>query len=637
MPAEREPPGDEPPVTLLKRIVLRIKQRLQKSRSDASVTRIRRRKAVVLFLARHLTWLRLTLFFVGYVWMLIIPSPKLGHRTYIDENALQPNQVNTYWNWNDVHNADLYLDGLEQLRDNNATSQQRAQFIVSELRKLGISSALQNYAFGASTGPMEGTNAYGILASPRASGNEAMVISASWFSRTGEGDGTLNLRGVATILALAEFLKRYSLWAKDIVVVVSDGYLEGMHAWLAAYHGSSQSNLNADRLVLPSGVIWTALNIDYPGHSFSHLGIFFEGLNGRLPNQDLLNSVQRISHKEGVSVIVYDHFNQPVPNSSPSFIPKSIRENVSAYMSQAKNIIRQFGYQAQGHPSGIHGLFHQFRIDAITIFAMPAAGPHGFHAIGRIIESTLRTTNNLLERLHASFFFYVLTGPDRFLKIGSYLPSAVLISVAMMFGGLRVWTDAACQTSDIINEKSEKEGLRRRRPILIVLGVMGATHVVGALLLSVVTSSQFIEYQEIASPAIFISFALLPLLALLVPPYHPTQNTSSLSAVLKAINLCFASAVVSIITVLNFPLAALLAITLGIPLSVSSSGPVTIRLVKYVGYVLLGLGWLLFGQENMLQAIWDWEVLFSWFAPFVCLMYVPLVLQAGLVCLLPPL
>jgi len=38
----------------------------------------------------------------------------------------------------------------------------------------------------------------------------------------------------------------YSLWAKDIVFVVSDGYLEGMHAWLAAYHGLSQSSKTID-------------------------------------------------------------------------------------------------------------------------------------------------------------------------------------------------------------------------------------------------------------------------------------------------------------------------------------------------------------------------------------------------------
>lgn len=79
------------------------------------------------------------LFCAGYVWMLSLPSPRLGRGTYIDENALQPAQaccleihcnqintlqVNTYWNWKEVHNADRYLDQLERLRDANATSEQ---------------------------------------------------------------------------------------------------------------------------------------------------------------------------------------------------------------------------------------------------------------------------------------------------------------------------------------------------------------------------------------------------------------------------------------------------------------------------------------------------------------------------------
>jgi GPI-anchor transamidase subunit GAA1 len=34
----------------------------------------------------------------------------------------------------------------------------------------------------------------------------------------------------------------YSLWAKDIVYVISDGYMEGMHAWLSVYHNSPQSS-----------------------------------------------------------------------------------------------------------------------------------------------------------------------------------------------------------------------------------------------------------------------------------------------------------------------------------------------------------------------------------------------------------
>ena len=54
---------------------------------------------------------------------------------------------------------------------------------------------------------VDGTNAYAVMQSPRASGAEAIIISASWLSRTGEGDGTLNLRGVATVISLAQYLK----------------------------------------------------------------------------------------------------------------------------------------------------------------------------------------------------------------------------------------------------------------------------------------------------------------------------------------------------------------------------------------------------------------------------------------------
>lgn len=51
-----------------------------------------------------------------------------------------------------------------------------------------------------------GVNAYGVYPVPRASGAEAIVISASWVSRTDEGAGTPNMRGVATVLALARYL-----------------------------------------------------------------------------------------------------------------------------------------------------------------------------------------------------------------------------------------------------------------------------------------------------------------------------------------------------------------------------------------------------------------------------------------------
>ena len=87
-----------------------------------------------------------------------------------------------------------------------------------------------------------------------------MIISASWKSLTG-GD---NLRGVSIVLALAAFLKgkqmplrfcvyvvwitfiEYSHWSKDIVFVISDSHLDGMHAWLTAYHEPSNTGTSSE-------------------------------------------------------------------------------------------------------------------------------------------------------------------------------------------------------------------------------------------------------------------------------------------------------------------------------------------------------------------------------------------------------
>ncbi|KIP12246.1 hypothetical protein PHLGIDRAFT_21074 [Phlebiopsis gigantea 11061_1 CR5-6] len=598
------------------RFILKLRVILRGTGGDKNVTRIQRRRKLGNLAWRLYPKLQILLLLVGYAWMLTIPSSLHVQRTYIDENALQPAQVNTYWNWGDVHRADLYLEELEALRDCNASSHEIATFLSTEFRKLGIPAAMQEYTFDTRTGAVHGMNAYAVLSSPRASGTEAIVVSASRRSQTGEP----NLRGVATVLSLAAYLKGSSLWAKDLVFVVSDGHLDGMQAWITAYHGVAQSNLVAEPLQLASGVIWTALNIDYPGHSFSHLGVFFEGLNGRLPNQDLINSVQRIAqYTGGVPMLVYDHkgYNE-LPNQESAFLPRwlpdGLRQTPEAqeYAYRAENVVRHVGFQARGRASGVHGLLHQFRIDAITLFALPAHGPHGFHAIGRVVESTLRTANNLLERLHASFFFYLLVGPTTFIKIGGYLPSALLVSVAMLFGGMGAWAHARWIPPPPANEKQEQERwIARPRPLLPALFVVCSTHALGAALFFVCATS-------------FACAAGVP------------SSRAPDHLILKTLNLCLASTVVSVTSVLNFSLAATLAIALGFPLSFSTpSSSAIARLGRFTAYASLALGWL-FMEDEVTQALLNWELLGVWFAPFVCIMYTPLVLQAGIVCLLSP-
>ena len=82
-----------------------------------------------------------------------------------------------------------------------------------------------------------------------------------------------------------------------------------------------------------------------------------EGLNGRLPNQDLFNSFERIARfTGGVPVTIYDHFD--LREQSPKKSIYDISE-VRSYLYQAKNVVRHLQYQTTGRGSGVHGLFHQ--------------------------------------------------------------------------------------------------------------------------------------------------------------------------------------------------------------------------------------------------------------------------------------
>ncbi|KAI9508310.1 Gaa1-domain-containing protein [Russula earlei] len=618
-----------------------------------NATRIRTRRRIVAFAWRYLDMLRLCLLSAGCLWLLTLPVSQLGVDTYIDENALQPSQVNTYWNWVDVHRADRLLEDVSLLRERNLSSVERATFFATEFAKCGLPSSTQTYSIQTSHGTLNGTNAYAVFSAPRTSGTEAMIISASWKSMTG-GE---NLRGVSIVLSLAAFLKQYSHWSKDIIFVITDNHLDGMHAWLGAYHRPSSANWDAEPLSITSGVVWTALNIDYPGHSFSHLGVFREGLNGRLPNQDLINSFRTISQQtSGVPVLLYDHYEpsefpgrEGIRSFYPSWLPNWLweRETILEYGYRAKNILRHFAYQARGRASGPHGSFHQYRIDAITLFAVPSNGPHGFYALGRAVESTLRTMSNLLERLHASFFFYIMTTPSTFLKIGSYLPSAVLVAAALMIGGLREWVKAGwveleeCQSGPgkgdaaDIPSSSKKKWAPRRRDLLDVFVVMAASHLVGLTLFVIICR----EWLDIG----LLSFIILPacwVVLMLAPWKSPSLDssvsTAPLHTLLKAINMCLASTLISVSSVLNFSLAALLAVTLGVPLSSASpSDSLPERGIKCALYTTLAFGWLAFHGE-VKQGIWDWEVLGVWFSPLVCLVYVPLVLQAGIISSLSP-
>ncbi|KAI0306324.1 hypothetical protein B0F90DRAFT_735597 [Multifurca ochricompacta] len=125
-------------------------KRVLSSRDNAS--RIRKRKKVAKLVWQYLHVLRLSLLVAGYLWLLVLPLSWLGERTYIDENALQPSQVKTYWNWEDTQRADRFLEDVTSLLNRNSSSAERATFFAIELAKFGIPSSTQRYSIQTARG-----------------------------------------------------------------------------------------------------------------------------------------------------------------------------------------------------------------------------------------------------------------------------------------------------------------------------------------------------------------------------------------------------------------------------------------------------------------------------------------------------
>lgn len=163
--------------------------------------------------------------------------------------------------------------------------------------------------------------------------------------------------------------------------------------------------------------------VDNPlNRRFESLHIVYDGLNGQLPNLDLFNTATAIANGQmGMGVALQSMWNP-----------------ADKYQDRLQTMLRGMASQGLGHASGPHSAFIPYHVDAITLQAV-GDGWQDEMAMGRVVESTFRSLNNLLEKFHQSFFFYLLMQPYRFVSIGTYLPSAMLVAVNFTIMALALW------------------------------------------------------------------------------------------------------------------------------------------------------------------------------------------------------
>ncbi|KAL4944871.1 hypothetical protein BDV06DRAFT_219928 [Aspergillus oleicola] len=528
----------------------------------------------------------------GVIWLFLLPLDDYSRKTYISENALLPGQVHAYFSGSEQHIFRGYKKEIEGLLGNaggeDGQEQQRneertpviSDKIQSILKASGLKVATQGYEYTSSGITHQGKNIYAIIQAPRGDATEAIAIVAAWKTV----DGELNLNGVSLALTLARYFKRWSLWSKDIIFVFPPDSKSGTQAWVDAYHDMQPSTVQP--LPLKSGALQGGLVIEYAfDHRFENLHIVYDGVNGQLPNLDLFNTAVSIAGGQmGIGTRLQEMW-----------------EHNGSYEKRLQTMLRGMVKQGLGYAAGAHSSFMPYHIDAITLQAQ-GNGWQDEMALGRTVEGLCRSLNNLLEHLHQSFFFYLLMQTHRFVSIGTYLPSAMLIAGNFTIMAIALWLrtgyynaaaaapqdekkseKAQLATGDqvVSNTQASMETVEERQLALPLTFVVGL-HLLGLVPLYIFNNLPHETYTLATYTSIATNFLLPPALSLLLSNLKTTDQQTHL---IKSVSLLPLGLSLSTLATLNFSLSLMTGLLCAPLTFVHRLGPETSPALRYAGSI----------------------------------------------------
>ncbi|KAA8909205.1 Gaa1-like protein [Sphaerosporella brunnea] len=587
---------------------------------------------------KFLPFLSILCVLVGVTWLLLLPLDEYSRNTYISENALLPGGVHTYFSGSEQNVFRAYRHEVKALQ--HAPIEQMIETIESIFKGQGLKVGTQKFRYEAGGKIYEGENVYAVLEAPRGDATEAVVLAAPWIN----GDDQLNQSGVALVMALARYFKRWSLWSKDVIFLITSDARAGPQAWVDAYHDTHTPGVAS--LPLTSGALQGVVVLDYPTtNPWDRIHVLYDGINGQLPNLDLFNTAVHISgHQMGVRASLQEMF-----------------EHNDSYEDRLRTMLRGMVNQGLGHATGPHSVFIPYHIDAVTL-QVSGIGHHDEVTMGRILESLFRSLNNLLEHFHQSFFFYLLLAPRKFVSIGTYLPSAMLIAVNFTITAIGLWIKSGKRSSvsshgedtpepssiteekkPLIQEASSSAIPSNSSPITVT------EHSRSLLLpISFILALHFLSFLPLyifntyPSPLLTPLFALLslllpPVLSRLLHLFSPTAQDYEL---IKCFSLLLLGLFLSALATLNFSLSFLVGL-FSVPFSFVAPQPSGRRWVALLmgaalqvlapTTALLGVAvYMREGVERiLLEAAFGWRVWGMWTQVVVWCVWWPAWVAAG--------
>ena len=438
---------------------------------------------------RHHAVASTALYLLGIVAAALYPA--LARRTFIDENAFLVAQTIVGFDRGDARDAlghyAAALGAARRTSDIDARSDALRGWLEGELDALGMERYRQTFDLDhewisddahpsrSNNATREGTNVHTIARAARGSGREGIVLATPIGARgaTPEADAASLALGLVAMRRISS-----SPWlAKDVAWVVPDarwgpGAVTGTDAWLREYH--------APTALTPFGrigAVQQAYVLETPhGPAADVATLRVEGFNGALPNQDLLNAPTQLARLAGFSKVgVFTNVNAHAGKLRGvwGIVERGLRAagfgtKGTRYVSDLSRVSRFMGALAAGTPTGAHASFKSYAVDAVTVRATSAGdgsgstvGEAAFLRLGTFVESGVRCSNNLLEMLHHSMFYYVMVDDDRFLSIAEYVAPCGLVLVSSLVTAVAI---AVIGTKPVNESKKPVKTKKTKRP-----------------------------------------------------------------------------------------------------------------------------------------------------------------------------
>uniref|UniRef100_A0ACD5W229 Uncharacterized protein n=1 Tax=Avena sativa TaxID=4498 RepID=A0ACD5W229_AVESA len=437
------------------------------------------------FLASHHILFSALCCSAGIIALLFLPA--LAKDTYLSENALIPGSANPLFSTEDVVEANKFIKGIEAASEVSKGGTGIPKFIMQQMKELGAEVCYHEFLphskhfhplkfFTSMTNDLtmhlngtymnSGTNTVGIIRAPRGDGKEAIVLVTPYNSQRVQANEVLSLALGFSVFSL---LSQAAWLSKDIVWLSADsqfGEYTAVSAWLNQYHnptfvaGVTHGHDGiAEKAEISdfkrAGTMAAALTFKV-GETRSYgdrdsVTMYAEASNGQMPNLDLLNVVHYLAvHRQGFRVNI-ERISSLLISAWLKVIAEVIQTVGSLlrkinpdwkldiatpdYVEGTANLASSIYNQALGVPTGSHGAFRDYQVDAVSLEFSPTFYLRNENAKssflvrgGRLIEGVVRSVNNLLEKFHQSFFLYFLTSPSKFISVGVYMiPFALLL------------------------------------------------------------------------------------------------------------------------------------------------------------------------------------------------------------------